>query len=72
MKFVNHCFDMNNKEFIIRDDSEAEKYKIKRMRADVARALKPEDTRQVYTKKRKVAKTALNNKARAGSVSPIL
>ena len=59
---------MNNKEFIIRDDSEAEKYKIKRMRADVARALKPEDTKQTFTKKRKVVQSI----ARAGSVSPNL
>ena len=33
------CFDWNNKEYIRREDLEAEKYVVKRMRATVARSI---------------------------------
>jgi len=36
------CFDFNNKDFIKRDDSDAKKFNIERMRATVARSVAPE------------------------------
>ena len=49
LEFDDPCFDMNSKDYIRRDDLEAEKFKIKRMRADVARSVQQHDIRQNFT-----------------------
>ena len=44
------CFELNNKDFIRRDDLDAEKFKIKYKEATVARSIRPEEYQQIYTK----------------------
>lgn len=43
--FIEPCFDMNQKEYIRREDIDAEKFKVLRMRAKVARSIQPDAIR---------------------------
>ena len=69
IEFQEHCFDFDNKNYIIRDDLEAEKYAIARMKASVARNVKAEDYRQTFVSRKNLK--ILEGK-RAGSVSPVI
>lgn len=44
------CFELNNKDFIRREDTDAEKFRIKYKEATVARSIPPEEYKQVFTK----------------------
>ena len=46
---IEPCFDMENKDYIIRDDAQAEQYRINRMKATVARSINPKDLQNDYT-----------------------
>ena len=43
--FIEPCFDMNQKEYIRREDIDAEKFKVLRMNAKVARSIEPDSIR---------------------------
>ena len=43
------CFDFNDKNYIKREDLDAEKFKVKRMRATVARSIELHEYKQEFT-----------------------
>ena len=48
MELIEPCYEIDKKEYIIRNDQEAEQYKIQRMRATVARSINPRDLVNKY------------------------
>ena len=51
MELIEPCYEIDKKEYIIRNDQEAEQYKIQRMRATVARSINPRDLVNKYAGK---------------------
>ena len=51
LKFADHCFEWENKNYILRDDKGAARYRVVRMNADVARSVTADDLLEDHFKR---------------------